>query len=177
MLAAVVTAGFTSCERDYYYYDEPWIDYDYYDEPYSPGGNDKDNSYLMSMASVLRGQWEGTITTDFYDADGMHRHETYQTDFQFDQYDNTTINGRGREIDYNENGKEIYRCAFTWYIDEKTEDIYMKFDDQREMIVTSFHLDDNAFYGSMQSSDGKETDEFNLKRYTFSNKGLTFDVE
>lgn len=179
LMAIAVTVAFTSCERDYYYYDDPWYDdpwYDYYDEPYTPG-NDNNDEYLISMASVLRGQWEGTITTDFYDSEGIHRHETYKTDFQFDQYDNTTINGRGREIDYTENDKEVYRCSFTWYIDKKTEDICMKFDDNREMIVTSFHLDDDSFYGTMESKDGKETDEFNLKRYTFSNKGLTFDVE
>ncbi|MBR5083342.1 MAG: hypothetical protein IKX33_01990 [Prevotella sp.] len=177
LMAIAVTVVFTSCERDYYYYDDPWYDEPYYDEPYSPGNDNNNDEYLISMASVLRGQWNGTITTDFYDVSGIHRHETYKSDFQFDQYDNTTINGRGREIDYAENDKEVYRCTFTWYIDKKTEDICLKFDDDREMIITSFHLDDNSFYGTMESKDGQEVDEFNLKRYTFSNKGLTFDVE
>ena len=45
------------------------------------------------------------------------------------------------------------------------------------MRVNSFHLDDSSFYGTMVSTDGLEVDEFNLTRYTFSNKGLVFDVE
>ena len=174
-MAMVMAMAFTGCERDYYYYDEPWGG-DYFVDPYTPD-NSHDDGYLISMASVLRGQWQGTITTDFYDAEGNHKRQTYNTDFQFDQYTSNTINGRGRETDFTEDGKEVYRTSFTWYIDERTEDIYLKFDDERVMVVTSFHLDDDSFYGTMQSSDGQETDEFNLKRYTFSNRGLTFDVE
>lgn len=175
-MMAVMAVALTSCEDDYWYYDDPPAPWhgDYYKDAYVP---DDDNSdYLISMASVLRGQWDGTIKTEYVDDYGQTQRGTYGADFQFDQYKANTINGRGREIDYADT-EEVYNMRFSWYIDEKTEDIYLKFDDGREMLVTSFHLDDNSFYGTMESVDGLEVDEFNLTRYTFSNKGLVFDVE
>ena len=177
-MMAFMAVTLTSCEDDDWYY-EPYYDWhgDYYRDAYVP--NDDNSDYLISMASVLRGQWEGTIKTEYVDDYGQTQRGTFGADFQFDQYKTNTINGRGREINYNlsRDSEEIYRMPFSWYIDSKTEDIYMKYDDGREMLVTSFHLDDNSFYGTMESTDGLEVDEFNLTRYTFSNQGLVFDVE
>ncbi len=172
-LVAFMAVALTGCEHDDWYYYEPWHG-DYYRDAYVP--NDNNSDYFISLASVLRGQWEGTITTDYIDDQGNRQTGSYGADFQFDQYQSNTINGRGREIDYTQN-EQVYNERFSWYIDSKTEDIRLKYDDGREMLVTSYHLDDNSFYGTMESTDGLEVDEFNLSRYTFSNKGLVFDVE
>ena len=176
---AMMALALGGCERDHWYYDEPYHGWhgDYYRDAYVP--SDDNSDYLISMASALRGQWEGTISTEYIDDYGHTQKGTFLADFQFDQYKANTINGRGREIDYSwpKGEEEIYRMPYSWYIDSKTEDICMKFDDGREMLVTSFHLDDNSFYGTMESKDGLEVDEFNLSRYTYSNKGLVFDVE
>lgn len=137
---------------------------DLYRDAFVPNGFNR--GHLISIATTLKGQWKGTINTEYVDDYWNTQKGTYGADFQFDQYKTNSINGRGREINYklSSDSEEIYRMPYSWYIDSKTEDIYMKYDDGREMHVSSYHLDDNSFYGTMKSTDGSEVDEFNLTR-------------
>ncbi len=167
--------AFTSCNEHHYWYDEGYRHHgNRYEEPY---GADGDNaSYLLSMAQTLRGMWQGSLHTAYYDDNNQLVEGDYTTDIQFDQYDTNSINGRGVERDYDNNGDLVYEEAFSWYIDSKTEDIYLLFDDsKRDMVVISFHLDESNFYGTMKSEKTGEVDEFSLKRYTLAPSASIFD--
>lgn len=177
LLMAMMTLtafSFTSCDDYYYedYWDEPWYG-DYYRDPY-----DRGSDYLIQLAQKVRGKWEGTLYTCYYDDYGVKVEGNYETVFEFDQYSNKTTNGRGVEVDYLD-GEQVYYDTFSWYIDEKTEDIYLKFDTNgRTMVMYSFHVDNDRFYGEMESKKTGEYNEFDLYRYTYANdSGNTFEAE
>ena len=72
-------------------------------------------------------------------------------DFEFDQYDSNSLNGRGRETDYapalddygnyiyDNDGNMVYdsqELRFAWYIDPKTGDISIKYDNSGYLFTT-----------------------------------------
>ena len=83
-------------------------------------------------------------------------------EFSFSQYKKNTLNGTGREKDY-ESGKLILSDPFTWYVDSKNNSIHLKFE-FREMVTITYELDDKHFKGTMQTTDGLEKDSFSLTR-------------
>lgn len=188
MVALLLTVG---CKRDHYY-DEPGDDPtpeepyshdhgnpedpsnpDTPDDPDNPDSPDhpdspdnpapSDDSELITMASVLTGQWRGTLSTKYYDDNGQLWQGVYDTDIQFERKESNTYQGQGMEKDF-EDGKMVYASPFSWAIDAQTEDIHLQYADGREMTIYSYHLDNHSFYGTMKSIDGLETDEFNLKK-------------
>ena len=171
-LLAATSLTFVGCDE--YYYDEP---YHYYDDyGWNDRGNRYDDDYYYQLAQTLRGQWEGTLHTKYIDDDNRLVEGDYYTDFQFDLYENNATRGRGLETDY-EGDELVYQVAFTWEIDWKSGDIYLDFDDNRQMILDDYHVDQNSFYGSMYSKKTGEEDSFNLTRYTFANENNTFEAE
>ncbi len=171
MVAIMVTAMvMTSCEEHYYVeeYEDYWNDGsgDY-------GGND--DTYFYDMANTLRGHWSGRIRVNLKNSDGSVDMREYDTDFEFDQVSAGSTNGRGIEIDY-EGNTEVYRSTFSWYIDTKTEEIVLQYDDdtKRRMSVYKYELNASAFNGEMDSADGMESDQFWLSRYTLSKPSLVF---
>ena len=128
------------------------------DSPDTPSTTD-----LITMASVLTGQWHGTLSTKYYDDNGQLWQGVYDTDFLFERKTDDAYEGQGLETDY-EKGKMVYASPFSWAIDAKTEDIHLRYDDGRVMTICTFHLDNHSFYGTIKSNDGKETDEFNLQK-------------
>lgn len=175
-MMAMMAFTLTCCHDDYwyddYYYDDYWYG-DYYNDPY-----DRGSDYLIQMAQKVRGKWEGSLYTSYTDDYGVLVEGNYETVFEFDQYSNKTTNGRGVEIDYLD-GEQVYYDTFSWYIDEQTEDIYLKFDTNgRIMIMYSFHVDNDRFYGEMESKKTGEYNKFDLYRYTYANdSGNMFETE
>lgn len=170
-LVAATSLTFVACDEHYYYDD--WRG-GYYDDGDRRANND--NDYFIQLAQTLRGQWEGTIHTKYYDDDNRVVEGDYYTDFQFDYTNLKSLEGRGLESDY-EGNELVYQEAFSWYIDTESEDLILTFDGGRRMIVDNYHLDANTFTGSMYSRETGEEDDFSLKRYTFANENNTFEAE
>ena len=166
-MVAIMGFAFSSCEDHYYYdeYDYGWYG-DRYRDKYTPSS---DYDYLIRLAQTMRGKWEGSLKITAPDEISGKMVETYYTTvFEFDQYSYNTINGRGVEIDYLD-GEEDYYDTFSWYIDEKTEDIMLQFDSNgRTMRMDSYHVDADRFYGSMFNAKTNEYNDFDLTRYTYA---------
>ena len=173
-MVALTAFAFSSCGDHWYHDDYVWSG-DRYRDNYTPSS---DYSYLVKLAQTLRGKWEGSLKITAPDDYGKIVERYYTTIFEFDQYSNNTINGRGVEIDYY-NGEEDYYDTFSWYIDEKTEDIMLQFDSNgRTMRMDSYHVDADRFYGSMYSTKTGESNDFDLTRYTYANgSGLLFEAD
>ena len=133
---------------------------------------------LIRLAQTMRGKWEGTLKLNNTDETGKKVETYYTTVFEFDQYSYNTINGRGVEIDYLD-GEEDYYDTFSWYIDEKTEDIMLQFDSNgRTMRMDSYHVDADRFYGSMYNLYNSEYNDFDLTRYTYADgSGNLFEAD
>ncbi|MBR4389286.1 MAG: hypothetical protein IKT00_08940 [Prevotella sp.] len=176
-MALLAATGLTFTACDEYYYDEPYYHYDDYGwDDHGRSGDRYDRDYYIQLAQTMRGQWEGTIHTKYYDDDNRLVEGNYFTDFQFDLYEANATKGRGLETDYD--GDEcVYSVAFTWEIDLNSGDIYLDFDDNRQMILDEYHVDQNKFTGSMYSSKTGEVDDFSLTRYTFANENNIFEAE
>lgn len=171
MLAALPLL-FTSC-GEYGYVYETWEIVDDADH----GGGNNINNYV-DMANTLRGHWSGRIEVSLKDNYGNITRRTYDTEFEFDQTNSNSTNGRGIEIDYDGDVK-VYQSKFSWYIDTNTEEIVINYDDDdhRLMRVFEYHLDDSSFRGKMDRSDGMEQDVFQLSRYTYSKTNRIFEKE
>ena len=138
----------------------------------NPGGSDDTpDSETLARAALLRGQWRGTISTQYYDDYGNLHKGVYTLDMQFDQYEVNTAHGRGLHTDF-EGDEMVYRSPFKWTIDTETKSIHLRYDDLRQMDIITYQLDKESFSGTMISADGLETDVFQLSRYTYSNTSL-----
>lgn len=174
----------TSCDDDepyyrpnYYNYYDSWYDnYDWYNQPFNNGTDE-----LTEEAQCLRGHWEGTMIADFINEQtGRREQSQFHADIEFDQYDSKSLNGRGREIDTA--GDDWQELRFTWYIEPRTGDIYIKYDGSGTILKMDaaskdygFYLDDNAFYGYMAGQNVDDVYYIDLTRYTLANSNSTFD--
>ena len=96
---------------------------------------------------------------------------------EFDQYDATSISGRGVENDVS--GTQSQELRFSWYIDSKTGDIYVTYDTSKKQYVITFgstniqsYLDSKSFHGTMKGVNNDEYLDFDFSRYTYA-KGYT----
>ena len=171
---------FTSCDDDHYYHERPW--YEYY-EDYSwrdrgdNGYNENTSNNLVAEAQCLRGHWQGTIVYEYTNEQGKRETAQFNADMEFDQYDNSNnpLRGRGREIDTA--GDEMQELRFSWYVEDPTGNIYIKYDNSGKTYVldaasrdNGFYLDTDYFNGFMIGV-GKGNDdvlEFDFTRYTLS---------
>lgn len=164
VLMALFTVSVTSCSDDNYYYEDPY---------------DNSQDVLYEMAQTLRGHWTGKTAARFRDQAGQLREEVYDTDMEFDMYDFTSRNGRGRQVDYF-NGEVAWDRTFSWAIDSRSGDIIITYDGENgtkfQMIIDydDMKLDDHTFSGVMVGSG--ESDEFSYTRYTYAKK-VTMDFE
>jgi len=174
MLAAVMALSFTmtSCDDDpwdYYDYYEGWYDdYDWYDDSFDYG-----TAQLNAMAQTLRGHWEGTMRNEYTNDMGEREYVDMYVYFEFDQYNNKSLNGRGREIDYL--GNDSQELRFSWYIDPRTGDIRIRYDGSNYTFVldydantprSGFSLSDNYFNGVMEGVNNTELIFFDCERTT-----------
>ena len=160
----------TSCDPDdgwdYYDYYGGWYDnYDWYHSPFDYG-----TAQMIQMAQYVNGEWGGTITVS--DRDGVY---TYGSDFGFYQYNRNSLNGSGVEYRYRLRSDGSYgddtmtdQYNFTWYIDPRTRNRYLRYDGGECFVIYYADLDLSAsiFDASMHGLNINEDDELSLDRYT-----------
>ncbi len=171
MLLAVVatTMMYASCDSG----NDNWYDDTYNNQNTNNSGND---NTLNILANTLRGHWEGKMLYE-YTENGTRKQATFDAQMEFDQYDATSISGRGVEVDIS--GTETQELKFSWYIDSKTGDIYVTYDDSKKQYVITFsssdiqsYLDTKSFHGTMKGVNNDEYLDFDFSRYTYA-KGYT----
>ena len=171
MLLAVVatTMMYASCDSGH----DNWYDDNYSNQ--NTNNSDNDNT-LNILANTLRGHWEGKMLYE-YTVNGIRKQATFDAQMEFDQYDATSISGRGVEVDIS--GTETQELKFSWYIDSKTGDIYVTYDDSKKQYVITFsssdiqsYLDTKSFHGTMKGVNNDEYLDFDFSRYTYA-KGYT----
>ncbi len=171
MLLAVVatTMIYASCDSGH----DNWYDDTYNNQNTNNSGND---NTLNILANTLRGHWEGKMLYE-YTVNGIRKQATFDAQMEFDQYDATSISGRGVEVDIS--GTETQELKFSWYIDSKTGDIYVTYDDSKKQYVITFsssdiqsYLDTKSFHGTMKGVNNDEYLDFDFSRYTYA-KGYT----
>lgn len=189
----LLTLGFTSCDDDDDWYD-PYYNYPYANDAGYDNGSwwnknyaDPSDTYVQ-MANALRGHWSGSLEAIGNDSNGRTVTYNYTTDVEFDQYQQGTVFGRGRQQDYitdaQGNLQLSYDRRFTWHIDVQTGNIWITYDASNgqsnyTMVIPyedsstkygGFHLDATQFYGSMIAEDNTELDNFDFQRYTLAKK-------
>jgi len=177
---AMMPLMFTSCDDDpwdwdyYDYYGDWYYDYNWYDDAFDYGDAD-----LNAMAQMLRGHWEGTLRNEYTNEFGQREYADMYVDFEFDQYNSRSLNGRGREIDYV--GDEYQELRFSWYIDPRTGNINIRYDNSGYTFVldahansstSGFSLSSDAFSGVMEGVNNTELVYFDCQRTTLA-KGNT----
>ena len=171
MLLAVVatTMIYASCDSG----NDNWYDDTYNNQNTNNSGND---NTLNILANTLRGHWEGKMLYE-YTVNGIRKQATFDAQMEFDQYDATSISGRGVEVDIS--GTETQELKFSWYIDSKTGDIYVTYDASKKLYVITFsssdiqsYLDTKSFHGTMKGVNNDEYLDFDFSRYTYA-KGYT----
>lgn len=171
MLLAVVatTMIYASCDSG----NDNWYDDTYNNQNTNNSGND---NTLNILANTLRGHWEGKMLYE-YTVNGIRKQATFDAQMEFDQYDATSISGRGVEVDIS--GTETQELKFSWFIDSKTGDIYVTYDDSKKQYVITFsssdiqsYLDTKSFHGTMKGVNNDEYLDFDFSRYTYA-KGYT----
>lgn len=182
--AGLLTIAMTSCDHeDYYWSHHYWYDaYDGYSwrDRGEEGYNGSTNSTLIQEAQTLRGHWQGTMIYDYVNDNGYRGKAQFLADMEFDQYHNSTnpLRGRGREIDTA--GEETQTLTFSWYIDDPTGDIYIRYDGTGKTFVldasstqNGFYLDSDYFNGCMIGVGTSNDDiiDFDFTRYTYAREG------
>ena len=112
-----------------------------------------------------------------YTENGTRKQATFDAQMEFDQYDATSLSGRGVEVDVS--GTQSQELKFSWYIDNNTGDIYVAYDASKKQYVITFgnsniqsYLDTKSFHGTMKGVNNDEYIDFDFGRYTYA-KGYT----
>lgn len=174
---AAMSLTLASCDDDrpwdwdYYDYYEGWYDdYDWYGDAFNYGTDE-----LNYMAQMLRGYWQGSLRNYYTDNSGQRVYADMDVVFEFDQYNSGSLNGRGRETDYV--GNESQELRFSWYIDPRTGDINIQYDNSGYTFVldasansadSGFYLSSDAFSGVMEGTNNDELVYFDCERTTLS---------
>ena len=147
---AATTTLFASCDsgNDNWYNDN--------NNNQNTNNNISDNT-LNVLANTLRGHWEGKMIYE-YTENGIRKQAAFDAQMEFDQYDATSISGRGVQNDVS--GNQSQELKFSWYIDSKTGDIYVTYDASKNQYVITFgstniqsYLDSKSFHGN---NEGRE---------------------
>src|SRR5574344_2589642 len=165
---SIATTVFTSCDSG----DDNW----YNNNNQNSNNTSISDNTLNVLANTLRGHWEGKMLYEYTD-NGIRKQATFDAQMEFDQYDATSISGRGVEVDIS--GTETQELKFSWYIDSKTGDIYVAYDASKKQYVITFgnsniqsYLDTKSFHGTMKGVNNDEYIDFDFGRYTYA-KGYT----
>ena len=125
---------------------------------------------MIQMAQYVNGEWGGTITVK--DNNGVN---VYGADFGFYQYNANSLNGNGVEMRYELRSDGSYddntlmgKYNFTWYIDPRTRNIYLRYDSGERFVIyySDIDLDANIFDSTMRGLNIHEQDDLSLDRYT-----------
>ena len=170
MLLVIVatTMIFASCDSG----DDNW----YNNNNQNSNNTSISDNTLNVLANTLRGHWEGKMLYE-YTENGTRKQATFDAQMEFDQYDATSLSGRGVEVDVS--GTQSQELKFSWYIDSKTGDIYVTYDASKKQYVITFgnsniqsYLDTKSFHGTMKGVNNDEYIDFDFGRYTYA-KGYT----
>lgn len=169
---AALPFSMTSCD------DDPW----FHDGPHDEWDND-----LIEMAQVLCGEWDGTMT--YYEAlsDGSRQQYEFYANMEFYQYGNSSnsLSGNGVEVDEtrdaNGNVTDSQTLKFSWYIDEQTGNIYVRYENSGSTFVLDngsttygFHVGpekghrNDTFYGYMIGTNNDDVIYIDLERVNSS---------
>src|SRR5574344_2204251 len=115
MLLVIVatTMTFASCDSG----DDNW----YNNNNQNSNNTSISDNTLNVLANTLRGHWEGKMLYE-YTENGTRKQATFDAQMECDQYDATSLSGRGVEVDVS--GSQSREVKFSWYIDSKSGDIY-----------------------------------------------------
>lgn len=180
LLIIAMSFALTSCDDDdpwdydySDYYGDWYDDYNWYQTPFDYG-----TSALNEEAQMLRGHWTGTLTDYYIDDSGNKAQAQMNADVEFDQYDSKSLNGRGVEYDYVNNDSQTLK--FSWYIDPRSGDIYIKYDSSSNVFkldvqatTDGFYLDQNNFNGTMTRTDNNEVIDFSYTRTTLAKPNIS----
>lgn len=137
MALLAVPFALTSCDDDDWYYDDYWNGY-YPD-------NDNNGSEADQMVAVLSGRWQGDMVYTYTYTDDNAKpgekkrvSEKYAVEMTFYRSEDAKDRyaGQGVEVDRNEQG-DTQALNFTWWIDTRNGDIYVKYTDSN----TIFRMD------------------------------------
>lgn len=146
MLAvAAMPLAFTSCD------DDDWNWWDDWDDPYYDNGYGWNNNYndpydsqqddALALAQTLNGQWVGSME---YVTASDNTVSDFQIKWTFAQYSTNSLSGNGTEIDTDNQGN-TQTLEFSWYVDQQTEDIYIKYASGK-IYVMDISSKNNGFY-------------------------------
>ena len=170
MLLVIVatTMIFASCDSG----DDNW----YNNNNQNSNNTSISDNTLNVLANTLRGHWEGKMLYE-YTENGTRKQATFDAQMEFDQYDATSLSGRGVEVDVS--GSQSQELKFSWYIDNNTGDIYVTYDTSKSQYAITFgnsniqsYLDSKVFHGTMKGVNNDEYIDFDFSRYTYA-KGYT----
>lgn len=135
MALLAVPFALTSCDDDDWYYDDYWNGY-YPDD-------DNNGSEADQMVAVLSGRWQGDMVYTYTDdnakpGEKKRVSEKYAVEMTFYRSENAKDRyaGQGVEVDRNDQG-DTQALNFTWWIDTRNGDIYIKYTDSN----TIFRMD------------------------------------
>ena len=135
MALLAVPFALTSCDDDDWYYDDYWNGY-YPDD-------DNNGSEADQMVAVLSGRWQGDMVYTYTDdnakpGEKKRVSEKYAVEMTFYRSEDAKDRyaGQGVEVDRNDQG-DTQALNFTWWIDTRNGDIYIKYTDSN----TIFRMD------------------------------------
>ena len=129
-----------------------------YEHPVVPGNNDS----IVSLARLIAGEWKGDAHTVYVNDYGVTERHSFTTQLIFQLFEEGAVNGKGSETDV-ENGRQVFKMAFTWWVDTKGR-LSMKYADGHQMMSVYFRVDSSTFSGQLVSDDALEKEEFSLVR-------------
>lgn len=148
-------------------------------EPYYPGGTDSGEQTervdtVAEIARLVAGQWRGNIRAYALDSVGNAIDSLdMETDIEFNLSGKKATSGTGTQYDYyvgsTQEAPDMVR-DFSWYVEDKTFDIYINYKEQNGNYVmvipyNDMNLSERVFTGYLYAIDGSEVDDFFFNRY------------
>ena len=139
------------------------------DDPNHPGDpNNPDtppapDPAAQALAAQVSGEWQGKLSTSYYDDYGVKQTGEYTTQMQFVLSAKDAVGGTGRETDYDAAGRQVWRMAFTWEVTDKQQ-ICFTTTEGVVMRTKTYQIDASLFNATFESADGLETAVYEMKR-------------
>ena len=155
MALLAVPFALTSCDDDDWYYDDYWNGY-YPD-------NDNNGSEADQMVAVLSGRWQGDMVYTYTDdnakpGEKKRVSEKYAVEMTFYRSEDAKDRyaGQGVEVDRNDQG-DTQALNFTWWIDTRNGDIYVKYTDSNTIFRMDAASTDYGYHLGWETSRNADT--------------------
>ncbi len=133
------------------------------DDPNNPDEPPAPDPVWQSLAAQVNGDWEGKLSSSYYDDFGELKSGEYTTLMQFVLTEEGGIGGTGRETDYDAEGRRVWRMAFTWAVTGDQQLSYTT-SEGAVYVTKSCHVDDSSLVATFERNDGRETAKYELKK-------------